>query len=214
MNTDNLQVKQVQQAINNVLTDMRHRPIPIGISNHHLHVSQADYDQLFPGQPMTQRKALKQPGQFAAEQTVTLIGPKGKLEKVRILGPVRSETQVELSKTDARHLGIAAPLRLSGHTESTPGIIIASEHAQITVDHGVIVALRHIHMSPLDALIYDVKQGDEVEVAIEGTARNTRFAEVMIRVSPQMELELHLDTDEANAADLDNPHAYARIVEA
>jgi len=205
-------IGEVKQAVCNVLSEMRERPIPVGISNRHLHLSQHDYDCLFPNQAMSVKKALKQPGQYAAEQTVTLVGPKGKLERVRILGPVRSKTQVEISKTDARTLGIAAPIRLSGDLKQTPGIKLVSDMGAVTLQQGVIVALRHIHMSPLDALLFGVKHGDAVSIAIEGTLRRTVFEEVSIRVSPDMVLEMHLDTDEANAADADNPDAYAKIL--
>jgi len=205
-------IAEVKQAVSNVLSEMRTRPIPVGISNRHLHLSQHDYDCLFPNEPMSVRKELKQPGQYAANQTVTLIGPKGKLSNVRILGPVRSTTQVEMSKTDARTLGIPAPIRLSGDLKKTPGIKLVSEFGEVTLKQGVIVALRHIHMSPLDALLFGVKHGDSVAIEIKGTLRRTVFEEVSIRVSPDMVLEMHLDTDEANAADADNPNAFAKIL--
>ncbi|MDW6005178.1 phosphate propanoyltransferase [Vibrio mangrovi] len=207
-----MDIGEVKQTVRDVLTEMRLRPIPLGISNRHLHLSQQDYDLLFPNQPMAVRNTLKQPGQYAAAQTVTLAGPKGQLERVRILGPVRSTTQVEISKTDARTLGIQAPIRLSGDLAGTPGIRLITPDAELQLNQGVIVALRHIHMSPLDALIYGVRHGDSVAVAIEGTHRNSVFEEVSVRVSPDMVLEMHLDTDEANAADADNPKAYARIL--
>jgi phosphate propanoyltransferase len=205
-------IAEVKQVVCHVLLEMRERPIPVGISNRHLHLSQSDYDSLFPNQAMAVRKTLKQPGQYAAEQTVTLVGPKGKLERVRILGPVRSKTQVEISKTDARSLGIPAPIRLSGDLSGTPGIKLVSSEGEVELTKGVIVALRHIHMSPLDALLFGVKHGDSVAIAIEGTPRRTVFEAVSIRVSPDMVLEMHLDTDEANAADADNPDAFAKIL--
>lgn len=207
-----MNIGQVKQAVNKVISEMRERPIPVGISNHHVHLCEGDYQTLFPNQPISVRKMLKQPGQYAAEQTVTLVGPKGALKKVRILGPLRSQTQVEISQTDARALGISAPLRLSGHLSQTPGLKLVSEHGELELPHGVIVALRHIHMSPLDALIYGVSQGDYIKVAIEGTARRTVFDQVAVRVAPNMALEMHLDTDEANAADLTNPDAYAQLL--
>ncbi len=207
-----MNIGEVKQAVCNVLSEMRQRPIPVGISNRHLHLCQRDYDTLFPNQTMSVKKELKQPGQYAAAQTVTLVGPKGKLERVRILGPVRSKTQVEISKTDARTLGIPTPIRLSGDLKETPGIKLVSEMGEVTLAQGVIVALRHIHMSPIDALLFGVKHGDSVSIAIEGTPRRTVFEEVSIRVSPDMVLEMHLDTDEANAADADNPQAYAKIL--
>jgi phosphate propanoyltransferase len=202
----------IRTAICNVLDEMRQRPIPLGVSNRHVHLSQADYQVLFPEQPLAVKKALKQPGQFAAEQTVTLAGPKGHLKNVRILGPLRSQSQIEVSRTDARTLGITAPLRLSGKLSDSAGIKLISPFGEITLDQGVIVALRHIHMSPLDALIYGVQHGDAVKVAIHGNSRKTIFDDVAIRVSPEMTLEMHIDTDEANAADVDNPATYASLV--
>ena len=202
----------IRSAVCNVLDELRQRPIPLGVSNRHVHLSQADYQALFPDQPLAVKKELKQPGQYAAEQTVTIAGLKGHLKNVRILGPLRSQSQIEISRTDARTLGVTAPLRLSGKLGDTPGIKLISPFGEITLNQGVIVALRHIHMSPLDALIYGVQHGDSVKVAIHGSSRKTIFDDVAIRVSPEMTLEMHIDTDGANAADIDNPAAYAELV--
>ena len=201
----------VEQVVTQVLDEMRMRPIPLGISNRHIHLSQQDYDRLFPGMPVTEKKALLQPGQFAAEQTVTLAGPKGQLHNVRLLGPLRSTSQVEISRTDARTLGITAPLRMSGNLSGTPGVKLISPWAEIDLDSGLIVALRHIHMSPLDALVLRVAHGDTVSVVIEGSGRRTLFDDVAVRVAPDMRLEMHIDTDEANAAGADDPHAVAHL---
>lgn len=164
--------------------------------------------------PITQlvRKELLQPGQYAAEQTVTLVGPKGQLKNVRLLGPLRNTSQVEISRTDARTLGIAAPLRMSGNIQGTPGVRLVSPFAELDLASGVIVAQRHIHMSPLDALILRVSHGDKVSVAINGDERRLIFDNVAVRVSPDMRLEMHIDTDEANAAGADNPQAFATLV--
>ncbi|MFC0228406.1 phosphate propanoyltransferase [Serratia aquatilis] len=202
----------LEPVVSKILDEMRLRPIPLGVSNRHLHLSQQDYQQLFPQQPLVEKKALLQPGQYAAEQTVTLVGPKGQLEKVRILGPLRRRSQVEISRSDARVLGIAAPLRMSGELEGTPGIRLVSPFAELVLTNGAIVAQRHIHMSPLDALIYRVQHGDRIQVAVQGGGRRLVFDDVAIRVSPQMRLEMHIDTDEANAAGADDPHAYATLV--
>nr|WP_318381116.1 phosphate propanoyltransferase [uncultured Enterobacter sp.] len=202
----------VEHAVTQVLDEMRQRPIPLGISNRHVHLSQHDYARLFPGVDVTQKKALLQPGQYAAEQTVTLVGPKGQLKNVRLLGPLRGASQIEVSRTDARTLGIAAPLRMSGDLKGTPGVRVVSPHAEIDLPFGVIVAQRHIHMSPLDALILHVAHGEKVSVAIEGGDRGLIFNDVAVRVSPDMRLEMHIDTDEANAAGADDPHAFARLV--
>ena len=130
---------------------------------------------------------------------------------MRLLGPLRSVSQVEISRTDARTLGVAAPLRMSGDLKGTPGIRLVSPFGELELASGVIVAQRHIHMSPLDALILRVAHGDRVSVAIEGDARGLIFNNVAVRVSPDMRLEMHIDTDEANAAGADNPQVFARL---
>lgn len=199
-------------TVSKVLDEMRERPIPLGVSNRHIHLSAQDYARLFPGHPIAEKKALLQPGQYAAEQTVTLVGPKGQLNNVRLLGPLRSASQVEISRTDARTLGITAPLRMSGNLQGTPGIRLVSPFAELDLPSGVIVAQRHIHMSPLDALILRVAHGDRVSVAIEGNDRRLIFDNVAVRVAAEMRLEMHIDTDEANAAGADNPQTFARLV--
>ncbi|POT59550.1 propanediol utilization protein [Citrobacter amalonaticus] len=202
----------LETTVSKVLDEMRERPIPLGVSNRHIHLSAEDYALLFPGQPISEKKALLQPGQYAADQTVTLVGPKGQLKNVRLLGPLRKSSQVEISRTDARTLGIAAPLRMSGDLEGTPGVRLVSPFAELDLASGVIVAQRHIHMSPLDALILRVAHGDKVSVAITGDERRLIFDNVAVRVSPDMRFEMHIDTDEANAAGADNPQAFATLV--
>ncbi|MFP8442743.1 phosphate propanoyltransferase [Citrobacter braakii] len=204
--------QQLETTVTKVLDEMRERPIPLGISNRHIHLCAEDYDRLFPNHPISEKKELLQPGQYAADQTVTLVGPKGQLKNVRLLGPLRSTSQVEISRTDARTLGIAAPLRMSGSIEGTPSVRLISPFAELDLASGVIVAQRHIHMSPLDALILRVSHGDKVSVAINGDERRLIFDNVAVRVSPDMRLEMHIDTDEANAAGADNPQAFATLV--
>ena len=204
--------QQLETTVTKVLDEMRERPIPLGISNRHIHLCAEDYDRLFPNHPISEKKELLQPGQYAADQTVMLVGPKGQLKNVRLLGPLRSTSQVEISRTDARTLGIAAPLRMSGSIEGTPGVRLISPFAELDLASGVIVAQRHIHMSPLDALILRVSHGDKVSVAINGDERRLIFDNVAVRVSPDMRLEMHIDTDEANAAGADNPQAFATLV--
>lgn len=204
--------QQLETTVTKVLDEMRERPIPLGISNRHIHLCAEDYDRLFPNHPISEKKELLQPGQYAADQTVTLVGPKGQLKNVRLLGPLRSTSQVEISRTDARTLGIAAPLRMSGSIKGTPGVRLISPFAELDLASGVIVAQRHIHMSPLDALILRVSHGDKVSVAINGDERRLIFDNVAVRVSPDMRLEMHIDTDEANAAGADNPQAFATLV--
>lgn len=202
----------LQETVSQILDEMRERPIPLGVSSRHIHLSTADYLRLFPEQPISEKTLLMQPGQFAAEQVVTLEGPKGKLHNVRLLGPLRNASQVEISRTDARTLGITAPLRMSGDLSGTPGIRLISPFAELEITSGVIVAQRHIHMSPLDALIYGVTHGDKVAVAIKGDERRLIFENVAVRVSPDMRLEMHIDTDEANAAGADSPDVFATLV--
>lgn len=185
--------------------------VPINASARHVHLSAEHVHALFgPDHRLTFRSALSQPGQFACEETVTLVGPKSSIPKVRILGPERNETQIEISRTDEFALGIDAPVRASGELTGTPGITIAGPAGQVTVDHGVIQALRHIHMSPEDAAGFDVQDKDWVMVRVGGD-RGIIFDDVLVRVSSQFRLDMHLDTDEANAADL-HPGAMGTII--
>jgi len=204
--------KFVKETIQTVINKVRLKPIPVGVSNRHIHLCREDFIQLFPGQDLTVKKMLTQPGHYAAEETVSICGPKGCIERVRVLGPLRSETQVEISSTDSRTLGVKAPLRVSGQLQGTPGIRLVSQFGEVTLEQGVIVALRHIHMSPFDALIYDLSDGDSVKVSIQGTQRKAVFDDVAIRVSSDIVLEMHIDTDEANAADVNNNSAFAVLI--
>nr|WP_240345851.1 phosphate propanoyltransferase [Parageobacillus toebii] len=178
--------------------------VPIGISNRHVHLSQEDLESLFgKNYRLTKLRDLKQPGQFAANETVTLKGPKGEIQHVRILGPVRSKTQVEISITDSFQLGISVPVRESGNIAGTPGIIIQGPKGVVKLKEGVIAALRHIHVPPEFAEKFQLKDKDMVDVEV-GKERKTIFKNVLIRVSKNYVLEMHLDTDEANAAGLKN----------
>jgi putative phosphotransacetylase len=176
--------------------------IPIGVSNRHIHLTKEDMEKLFgEGHELTVKKELSQPGEFAAEETVTIKTEKSEIAKVRILGPIRKATQIEISKTDAYHLGINPPIRPSGSIEGTPGITIIGPKGEITVEKGVIIAERHIHMTPKDAEIYGVRDGQYVSVKTSGD-RELFFHRVLIRVKDTYALDMHIDTDEANAADL------------
>lgn len=177
----------------------------VNISARHLHISQEDLETLFgPGSQLTVYRWLYQPGEFAAEQTVTLIGPRRRvIDNVRILGPVRKSTQVELSNTDAIALGVNAPVRPSGKTQGTPGCIVMGPKGIVQLKEGVIRAERHVHMSPADAGVYGFKDGQYVKLKIEGDC-STTFERVLCRVSPSVLLEVHLDTDEGNACNLVN----------
>lgn len=178
--------------------------IPVGISNRHVHLSQDDLVKLFGiGAELTNYKDLSQPGQFACEEKVTLVGPKGVIENVRILGPIRNQTQVELSLSDCIKLGIKAPIRDSGDLHGSAGLTLVGSKGAITINEGAIVAARHVHMHTDDATIFQVKDGDRVSVKVVGP-RGLIFNQVLVRVSEKYKLELHLDFDEANAAGLTN----------
>lgn len=180
----------------------RKKPVPISVSAHHVHLNLQHFEILFgKKRTLTEKVSLSQPGQFAAEETVNLIGPRGKIERVRILGPFRGESQVEISKTEEFKLGIDAPVRDSGDLEGTPGLTIEGTDGQITLDRGVICARRHIHMSPEDALSFGLRDRDVVMVKIKGK-RELIYGDVLVRVHPDYCLDMHLDTDEANAAEL------------
>ncbi len=175
--------------------------IPVAVSARHVHVTQETLELLFgPGATLTPHKPLSQPNQFAAKERVTLVGPKRRIEKVRILGPTRSKNQIEISTTDEFALGLDAPVRASGHVEGTPGITVEGPAGSITLTEGVICAWRHIHMRPEDAVRFGVEDKDVVDVAINSTKRDLIFGDVLVRVSPKYALEMHIDTDEANAA--------------
>lgn len=177
--------------------------IPIAVSARHAHLTQETVEQLFgKGYQLTKYKDLSQPGQYACHETITLIGPKNQIEKVRILGPVRSKNQIEISRTDEFFLGIDAPVRESGHTESSAGLTIKGTKGKVVLQEGVICAWRHIHMTPKDTTIFQVKDRDVVEIEISTKERGLTFGNVIIRVSPHYTLEMHIDTDEANAAEL------------
>ncbi|HHT42676.1 MAG TPA: phosphate propanoyltransferase [Firmicutes bacterium] len=178
--------------------------VPVGISNRHIHLSQEHLEALFgPGYELTIKKDLSQTGQYAAEETLTIEGPKSALKNVRILGPVRKETQVEISRTDAFSLGLKPPVRDSGHLEDSPGIKLIGPKGTIELDKGVIIAQRHIHMNEADAEAFGVKDKEIVSVRAGGE-RGLVFDNVLVRVRSDFVLEMHIDTDEANAGMLNN----------
>jgi len=178
-------------------------PIPVAVSARHVHLTLPDVAALFGrGYQLTERAPLGQPGQYVCEERVTLVGPKRQLERVAIIGPCRGQTQVEISRTDEFHLGLDAPIRCSGKVANTPGITMVGPAGQITTDQGVIQAQRHIHMTTADAEVYGVSDRDVVEVKIDSDGRDLTFGDVIVRVKDSYTLEMHIDTDEANAADL------------
>jgi acetate kinase len=177
--------------------------IPVAISARHIHLSKVTLEKLFgEGYELTVKKPLSQPGQFAANETVKVIGSKNSFDTVRILGPLRSKDQLEISRTDEFFLGIDAPIRESGKTENTPGCILEGPKGRVQIHDGVICAWRHIHMTPADALSFGVKDRDVVDVNIGSDERSLTFGNVLIRVSPKYKLEMHIDTDEGNAAEI------------
>lgn len=177
--------------------------IPIAVSARHVHLTQEAVEALFgKGYQLTVLRPLSQPGQFAANETVTLIGPRNKIEKVRILGPCRNLNQVEISRTDEFFLGIDAPVRESGNVANSPGITLQGPQGTLTLHEGVICAWRHIHMHPNDAIEFGVEDRDLVSVEVHSGEKSLVFNNVLIRVSDKFQLEMHIDTDEANAAEV------------
>jgi propanediol utilization protein pduL len=168
-------------------------------SGRHVHLSRKELDALFgTGYELTKVKDLSQPGQYASKERLTVVGPKGAFHNVVILGPVRKESQVEISLTDCLQLGVKAPIRESGDIEGTPGIVLVNGDKSVSLDKGLIVAKRHVHMTPEDAEKIGVKNHDIVKVKVEG-ARPLIFDDVVIRVSPKFATYMHIDYDEANA---------------
>lgn len=170
-------------------------------SARHVHLSQADLDILFgTGYQLTKKKDLSQPGQYASEERVTIVGPKKELAGVSILGPVRKDTQAELSLTDARSIGIAAPIRESGDIAGSAACKIIGPKGEIELKEGVIIAKRHLHATPADAKALGVSNGEVVSVKVETDGRSLVFGDVVVRVSDTYALAMHIDTDESNAA--------------
>ena len=178
--------------------------VPIGVSNRHVHLSQNDLESLFgSGYELTKIKDISQPGQFACKETVTIAGPKGAIEKVRVLGPTRKQSQVEILKSDCFKLGINAAMRMSGDLDGTPGITLIGPKKSLFLTQGAIVAKRHIHMLPRDARRFGVTDGQVVSLKVSGE-RGGILGNVVIRVTTTSALECHIDTEEANAMDLKN----------
>ncbi|KRE39918.1 phosphate propanoyltransferase [Paenibacillus sp. Soil522] len=183
---------------------MIHREVPIGVSARHIHLSQEHVELLFgQGYELTEMKPLSQPGQYAANETVAVVGPKGNFAKVRILGPARKRTQLEVSRTDAFALGVNPPVRESGDTKGSAGIKLQGPAGEVTIEEGVIVAARHIHFHTSDAERFGIADKQSLRVRFAGE-RGVVFENVVARVSDQFTLDMHIDTDEANAAGVKN----------
>ena len=192
--------EQIRTIVREVIEAMFESSIPVGVSNRHVHLCQEDWDILFPNQSITKKSDLKQTGEFASEQTVTLVGSKGVIQNVRVLGPLRKQSQVEVSLTDARALGIKPPIVLSGHLESAVEITLCTENGEITKP--ICIVAKRLH----------VNDGDSVSVELQTPERTTVFSDVIVRAVPGFVLELHIDTDEANAANVQGT-VMARIVQ-
>lgn len=190
------------QNVDRVIKGQQERPIPIEVSAHHVHLSRGDIDTIFGvGYELTRQSDLSQPGQYTCAEKVNLVGPRGVVQRVRILGPLRKQSQVEVSKTEEIMLGIKAPIRPSGDLDGSPGIRLEGQKGNCDISEGVICALRHIHMAPEDALSFGLRDGDIVMVKVIGE-RTLIFGDVLVRVSPDFRLAMHIDTDEANAASI------------
>ena len=199
-------VREITRLVVEALQEQQRleRSTPIGVSNRHIHLDRADMDALFgPGSELTVKKMLGQPGQYAAEETVTIRGPKGEMSRVRVLGPLRKETQVEISIADGFVLGVKPPVRESGQLEDSPGIEIIGPKGSVKKERGVIAALRHIHMTPEIARRLGYRDGQYVQTRIEGL-RGALLCNVLVRVSEKYALEMHIDVEEANALGVKN----------
>ncbi|MDE2038918.1 MAG: phosphate propanoyltransferase [Elusimicrobia bacterium] len=177
-------------------------PIPIGVSNRHCHLTEEHFKILFGAQARPNRiKDIKQPGFWAAEEVIAVKGPRGRLERVRLVGPYRSRTQIELAMTDAKAIGVKPPVRESGDVKGSAGAELIGPAGRLTLAEGVIVALRHVHFAPKEAAALGIKAGEMLRLRCgTGGGRSSVFEDCVARVSDQYSLELHLDTDEAYAA--------------
>ncbi|HHV79500.1 MAG TPA: phosphate propanoyltransferase [Firmicutes bacterium] len=179
--------------------------VPVGVSNRHVHLSSPHLEALFgTGYQLRKRKDLSQPGQFACEEVLLVAGPKGAIEGVRVLGPVRKQTQVELSLTDCFKLGIPPVIRESGDLAGSPGVVLVGPRGSVVLDEGAIVARRHVHMLPAQAQEHGLKDGQNVCIVVSNGTRRLVFSDVILRVRDDFALEFHVDTDEANASGLKN----------
>lgn len=198
-----INTQDLNTLVDEIVTELRKKTtVEIEASARHIHLDRPTIDALFgKGYELTPKKPLSQPGQYVSEERLSIVGPNGKLDNVAILGPARGDSQVELSLTDALTLGLKAPLRESGHLESTPGVTLECNGKSVNISDGVIIAQRHVHMTPEDAVLFGVKNGEIVQVKVEGP-RGLIFDNVVIRVSEKYSTRMHVDFDEANACGL------------
>lgn len=193
-------MQNIERIANEVVAELKEKLfIPVEASGRHIHLSRTDADILFGvGYQFTKVKDLSQPGQYACKERVTVTGPKGSIQNVIVLGPERKQSQMEVSLTDALALGIKAPVRQSGDIKGSPGITVTNGSRSVTLSEGIIVAKRHIHMTPEDAQKFNVKDGEIVKVKVSGS-RPVIFEDTVIRVSKDFRTYMHIDYDEANA---------------
>ena len=185
-----------------VLEAQKQQPFLVEVSAHHIHLTQEHVEALFgKGHQLTRHADLSQPGQYACKEELTIVGPKGRIERVRVLGPTRKITQVEIAMTEQFRLGVHPPIRESGDIKDTPGCTLEGPAGSVKLERGVICALRHVHMTPEDALRYGVRDKSVVRVRVDGD-RELVFGDVLVRVDPNFALAMHIDTDEANAANV------------
>ena len=203
---------QIAEMVKKVLSEMDGTAsgafayeVPVGVSNRHIHLTKADMETLFgAGYELTPLKDLSQPGQYACKETLTIVGPSMRpIEGVRVLGPLRKQSQVEISMTDSYVLKVKPPVRESGNLAGSAPIRIVGPKGVVELSEGCIIANRHIHMSPADAAQFGVKDFDRVTVDVNGT-RRTRWYDVQVRVHKDFRLEMHVDTDDANACGIGN----------
>lgn len=176
--------------------------VTVGISNRHVHLTKEDYQKLF-DEELVEYKKINQPGQFASNSFVKLVGPKGEIDNVRVLGPLRSYTQIEVSKTDSFKLGVNPPVRMSGDVKGSSPITLIGPKGKLELEEGCIIADRHIHILPAQAKMYDLEDVEEVKVELPGEKGGIIY-NVKLRVSETSYYEMHLDTDDANAFLLKN----------
>ena len=203
-----LSKEQITMLVKRVLAGMDTADadgVPVGVSNRHIHLSRADLETLFgKGYELTPIKELSQPGQYACKEVLTIVGPSMRpIENVRVLGPVRKSSQVEISLTDSYVLKVKPPVRESGNIKDSAPIRIIGPKGIVELSEGCIIANRHIHMSPSDAEKFGVSDGDYVDIDANGN-RRTRWFDVQVRVHKDFRLEMHVDTDDANAAGIGN----------
>lgn len=197
----NLNEEMITTIVNQIKKEleMNKNEVEVEASGRHVHLSREAVDALFgEGYQLTKVKDLSQPGQFACKERITIVGPNGALQNVVILGPERPASQVEVSLTDSRILGVKVPIRESGQIEETPGIVLVNGDRAVALTKGLIIAKRHVHMTPEDAIALGVKNGEIVQVAVQ-SERSLIFDDVVLRVSPKFATYMHIDYDEANA---------------